>query len=455
MDTPGGGPPADTPAPASTPDTSAPIDNAASWDLDDSELLAEGRSSDEPAPPEPPAQPIEEPAGEGEEPVETDEEAPPVEAAKAGEPAKPPVAPLVKPEERPLSLPAFKPEYKPIFQAHPELQKAVLREAAYDETFAGGVTEARQLRDMFGTNQEAEQAVEIVTEALAFKRDFSDPHKFVGGLKTRFPGKLDAIATGFLNALGHADPAVYRQATAASFQNVLNITKQQAASLGGDQGALLTDAVEVLFEHLYGKDGAAPSADSRDPEFQEFKEWKASKAEKPPDPAASENFSLDVDRAFGGELWKTINDRLAQFKHISDGGRKAVAEKAFRQVCDSLAQNKVFAAFLDERMSAGPMDAKHQAEIVSFILGYTNRPLARALHEQMRWLTHDVLSTGKKRTTTKTAAASRTGTVRAGVARGGASTTSPSKPIERANVPGRPLPAGDDIDARIMRGEVS
>lgn len=134
-------------------------------------------------------------------------------------------------------------EYKDVFKTHPELRTKVARENAFTELFPK-FSDAKQLREWFPTQDDAERIVEDSTNLRTMQETFrSDPAGYMDSLRETDAASFQKLVTSLPSYLSQSDPDLYanvaRPIVTTVFDNLF-----EAAQAAGDK-ALVAQLIEV------------------------------------------------------------------------------------------------------------------------------------------------------------------------------------------------------------------
>lgn len=125
-------------------------------------------------------------------------------------------------------------EYKDAFNTHPELRTVVGREKAFSELFPK-FSEAKQLRDWFPSQEDAERIVDEASNLRTMGETFrNDPAGYMDSLRDSDPSAYGRLVESMPTYLAQADPSLYT-AVARPIVNTVFDNLYDAAVAAGDK----------------------------------------------------------------------------------------------------------------------------------------------------------------------------------------------------------------------------
>lgn len=322
-----------------------------------------------------PAKPTAE--GQTAEPAETEEEGP---------------EPLL-PEAEPENL---KKAFKSLQKWHPDVAKQVraawFENRAYKETFT--VPEAREMREIYPSVQEAREAKAAMADILAVDDLLNNsPGTLLSYVQQKNPQAFINLALQTPDLLYRMDPGMYRQNV--SEPAVRNYHEFFAAQAKQDGNQDVLTAIEILKDYEQQKLGG-PRAQAR-PQYQadprmlaEYNQMKQQQVQMSAQLTNGFRDSVDndFDVAMSDEVGKIIERSGAD---LSDAARQEIAERVLADVKDQLLADDVLQRRLGWALNQGPKSQQARQQLTNLVLANAKRFIPGSASKHLGWMTKEIL----------------------------------------------------------------
>lgn len=371
---------------------------------------------------EKPAVPPPDPATEAEKPEEVDgtaedEQEPDLEAAASQEQIS---------------------KYKDAYKLHPELRNIVARHNAILELFPDGFKEARELREMIPTLEDAERLNNEAEQYRAMGEAFrSDPVGYIESLKESDAGAFLQLAKEMPQTLATLDVGAYRE---QARYYVTAVLENLQTALEGSDDKELQDALKLVTSRGLGMNLGSSAAtrsnrpDPRDAELERLRRRENARQREGASEAFQE-FHQQVETGYSDAVVTDIEAKIkAALPTASEPQLKRMVRETWDQLQDKLAeqpQTKAQTAKAYEAARNGRVGLAEQRNLVDFLVRRAKATVPGLIKAVVTDWSSNVLRLNGKEIKERKEVAERTRDAGSGAGAGGGT----GKPVEKPKGP--------------------
>lgn len=280
-------------------------------------------------------------------------------------------------------------ELKRLLEKEPALRKFYFREREFQKLFPR-ISEARELRAMFPTAQDAQEVAQQAASLFAFESAYVErPEDFIAGIaanKEAFARLAEAMPFAVYNS----DPALYRAKFAEpAIRSLISNLADNAVSQNDSE---LADAVGVIVQRLGLKD-QEPTAEGpgqNEPWRAEYEQLKREREEW--NQATAKNFDASISRDFISDLQSRVSDEI---KRLNPAMSEAAVELAHEQIMHGVLGRLESNKWLNEKARAlkrsGGYDAAHLNQMVSLLSTHAASLISPTVSQVLNKWTNEIV----------------------------------------------------------------
>ncbi len=199
-------------------------------------------------------------------------------------------------------------EYKDAIQSHPELRTVLGREKAFSELFPK-FSEAKQLRDWFPSQEDAERIVDEANNLRTMGETFrNDPAGYMDSLRGSDPTAYQRLVESMPTYLSQADPNLYT-AVARPIVNTVFDNLYDAAVAAGDKD-FASKLIEIANKGLgINLGGYRPQTNTANSETERLRQQLKERDDRDRQ-SGYQSFVQETDDAFSSAVMQHIDDVL-------------------------------------------------------------------------------------------------------------------------------------------------
>lgn len=283
---------------------------------------------------------------------------------------------------------AWKAALKAIQAKDPAVAKQIRAEhyqlAQFKEVIS--LDEARNLRSMFPTGEEAQQASRARADLIAMDETMrTSPRDFVGYLAENYPEQFAEIETNWPQWLHEKDPIRYRDSFARPMIHQF-INSIQAMPMDGWDKDEVGVIVKYLrqFDEQHTRAGATmPQTDARDAKLREYEQRDAQRVQE-----SIKSFNADVDREYRSKTREYINKALerAGATALTKEAKDEIVQKVAVGLAERLRSDPYAVTRLRAEARNGTRDGNHQRQVVDFLLKRIQPHVPQLVKENLQWV---------------------------------------------------------------------
>lgn len=282
---------------------------------------------------------------------------------------------------------------KELWSKHPELKDEHFALRAHREVF-GNISDAREIRQMFPTNEEAREAADAAARLHEIDVKFrTDQKDFANELAEGDPEAFQRLVAEGMSVLYERDPQLYQEVVELPFVNAISTAWHQRAMQTGDRE--LAAAMEVIQERL--RVGYRQTHAARVEQFGRRAEAEqreqAGRAS-----TARQEFLFDVSDGVRGQCEKDV-DKLVNdaAPTLSPAAKGEIRSRVIQAVSASLEADNLLQQKIRHVVDVpGLAPADRKAKIVSLMRNRATGLIRTHFAETLDWFTKDVLAVTPK-----------------------------------------------------------
>lgn len=323
-------------------------------------------------------------AGQGPVPVTPGQQATPPQTT----PGQVPTPPVVDAES------GFKAAIKSLATTHPAEAKQIRDEhyklAAYNDLF--NIQDARTLRGMFSSVQEADQARTAAADLLALDYALvNDPSGLIGHIASRNPQALETLSTNFGTAVFGYSPDLYRQTVAEpAVQTYLSFWANHAAQTNNEELKLAVQIVKDSEKQYWdGQQGDTRGYDrvlqSKLAQYEQQEEQRRV--------TSAQQFQETISSSYQQSLTNEVEAMITRSgASLNPQGRQEIANRVLSQIGETMRTDPFLQRRLALEIKSGPQDSNHKDRIIGYLLGRAKGLVGPATRDALEGMTQNLLS---------------------------------------------------------------
>lgn len=321
-------------------------------------------------------------------------------------------------------------ELRELFKQNPKLKEfrdAKFSDSAYRELFPQ-ISDARELRQLFPTLDDAKRAVESAEQHAQLEELFtSDPDGYLKAISEGNPEAFQAVAERMDGFMRQLNPQAWQAKQETSMRDLLGQAHSYAVETQNED---LQAAVDLIHQAMWGRPfapvaGRQPSAKER--ELGE-RERKLSEREEAERQKVFTNYQQSVQSQYiEGTVAEIEKQVKALLPDVSESAQKRIVKEIFSEIDGRLAAMPAVKAELQRRGAGVRKSGADERAITEAVEYLTKRSLgmvAQVAADKVSEWTKDILATNKSALQKQQDAASRKD-----VGAGGGGAVPPKPPI--------------------------
>jgi hypothetical protein len=257
------------------------------------------------------------------------------------------------------------------------------------------IQDARTLRGMFTSVQEAKQAQTAAADLLAL--DFAlvnDPSGLVKHISSRSPEAIQSLATSFGASLFDVSPDLYRTAMAEpAVKTFLEFMGQYASQIQSEEGRLAVDVIKELEKHYWaGEQGK--TGGKYDKALQE-RLARADQIEESQRVERATGFQEAISSGYIDRVSESISRMIDNTdSSLSDAAKNQIVEKVASELGSILQGDQYLQRRLALEIRGGERQQGHRDQVVKYLFDRVSGLLGPMTRDAVEEMTRQVVPAG-------------------------------------------------------------
>jgi hypothetical protein len=286
---------------------------------------------------------------------------------------------------------------KSLATSHPaaarQIRDAYFAAQAYRDLFP--IQDARTLRGMFTSVQEAKQAQNSAADLLALDHALvNDPPGLIRHIASRNPNAIQSLATSFGSALFDVSSDLYRTALAEpAVKTFLDFMGQYASQIQSEEGRLAVEVIKELEKHYWtGEQGK--TGGKYDKALQE-RLARADQIEESQRVERATGFQEAISSGYIDRVSESISRMIDNTdSSLSDAAKNQIVEKVASELGSILQGDQYLQRRLALEIRGGERQQGHRDQVVKYLFDRVSGLLGPMTRDAVEEMTRQVVPAG-------------------------------------------------------------